>query len=46
MADFKPCPYVNGFLCRFVVSCDVVIESGVLVRRCSHFGVAVRKVVS
>jgi hypothetical protein len=43
MADFKPCPYDNGFLCRFVGSCDVVIEFGVVVRRCSHVKPMVRR---
>lgn len=45
MADVKLCPYVSGLLCRFVGSCDIVIEFGVVVRRCSHFKFAVRKVV-
>lgn len=44
MVDVKLCPYVDGLLCGFVDSCDVVIEFGVVVRRCSHFKSA-RKVV-
>lgn len=36
MVNVKLCPYVNGLLCEFIESCDIVLESGVVVRRCSH----------